>query len=122
MRQVFSNLLGNAVKFTRLRESAVIEIGEIQTDDGAEIFVRDNGVGFTMKYADKLFQVFQRLHREDEFEGTGVGLAIVHRILQKHGGTIRAESSPGNGAAFFFSLGPSRAAADVPASALKDAE
>ena len=122
MRQVFSNLLGNAVKFTRPRESAVIEIGEIQTDGGAEIFVRDNGVGFAMKYADKLFQVFQRLHREDEFEGTGVGLAIVHRILQKHGGTIRAESSPGNGAAFFFSLGPPRAAIAVPAAVLKDAE
>jgi PAS domain S-box-containing protein len=122
MRQVFSNLLGNAVKFTRPRESALIEIGEIQTDGGAEIFVRDNGVGFAMKYADKLFQVFQRLHREDEFEGTGVGLAIVHRILQKHGGTIRAESSPGNGAAFFFTLGPPRAAAAVPAAVLKDAE
>ena len=122
MRQVFSNLLGNAVKFTRPRESAVIEIGEIQGDGGAEIFVRDNGVGFAMKYADKLFQVFQRLHREDEFEGTGVGLAIVHRILQKHGGTIRAESSPGNGAAFFFTLGPPRMAGAVPAAALKDAE
>jgi PAS domain S-box-containing protein len=122
MRQVFSNLLGNAVKFTRPRESAVIEIGEIQTDGGAEIFVRDNGVGFGMKYADKLFQVFQRLHREDEFEGTGVGLAIVHRILQKHGGTIRAESSPGNGAAFFFTLGQPRAAAAVPSAVLKDAE
>jgi PAS domain S-box-containing protein len=121
LRQVFSNLLGNAVKFTRPREMAVIEIGETQTDGGTEIFVRDNGVGFAMKYADKLFQVFQRLHGEDEFEGTGVGLAIVHRILQKHGGTIRAESSPGNGTAFFFSLGTPRAATAVPAAVLEDA-
>ena len=122
MRQVFSNLLANALKFTRNRDTAVIEIGEAHSGSGAEIFVRDNGVGFDMKYADKLFQVFQRLHREEEFEGTGVGLAIVHRILQKHGGAIRAESSPGNGATFFFTLEASSAAHAAPAVVLKDAE
>jgi hypothetical protein len=104
MRQVFFNLLCNALKFTNGREKAVIEIGEIRNEGRPVIFVRDNGVGFDMKYADKLFQVFQRLHREEDFEGTGVGLAIVYRILQKHGGAIRAESSPQKGATFFFTV------------------
>jgi light-regulated signal transduction histidine kinase (bacteriophytochrome) len=104
MGQVFYNLLSNALKFTRHREKAVIEVGETIVDGAPVIFVRDNGVGFDMKYADKLFQVFQRLHGEEEFEGTGVGLAIVYRILQKHGGGIRAESQPQNGASFFFSV------------------
>ena len=119
MKQVFSNLLSNALKFTRECETSVIEIGEISVEGGAEIFVRDNGVGFAMRYADRLFQVFQRLHREDEFEGTGVGLAIVHRILQKHGGAIRAESSLGHGATFFFSLGQPLAPADAAVAVLK---
>jgi PAS domain S-box-containing protein len=104
MRQVFSNLLANALKFTRHQERAVVEIGEVCTSGQPVIFVRDNGVGFDQRYADQLFQVFQRLHREEEFEGSGVGLAIVHRILQKHGGSIRAESQPQKGAAFFFSV------------------
>jgi PAS domain S-box-containing protein len=104
MRQVFSNLLTNALKFTRHRERAVVEVGEVCASGQPVIFVRDNGVGFDLRYADKLFQVFQRLHREEEFEGSGVGLAIVHRILQKHGGSIRAESQPQKGAAFFFSV------------------
>jgi PAS domain S-box-containing protein len=104
MRQVFFNLLSNALKFTRQRETAVIEIGEIPAEGAPVLFVRDNGVGFDMKYADKLFQVFQRMHRDEDFEGTGVGLAIVHRILQKHGGAIGAESSPQNGAAFYFTV------------------
>jgi PAS domain S-box-containing protein len=104
MKQVFSNLLSNALKFTRPQESAVIEIGEIRVDGQQVFFVRDNGVGFDERYADKLFQVFQRLHRQEEFEGTGVGLAIVQRILQKHGGSIKAESSPRKGAAFFFTV------------------
>ena len=102
MKQVFQNLLANAVKFTRLREHAVIEIG--QTVDGV-IFVRDNGVGFSMKYSDKLFGVFQRLHRQEDFEGTGVGLATVQRIVQKHGGRIWAEAALDKGATFFFTLG-----------------
>jgi len=104
MRQVFANLLSNALKFTRPREKAVIEIGEIRGEGERVIFVRDNGVGFEPKYADKLFQVFQRLHSAEEFEGTGVGLAIVSRILQKHGGAIRAESGPQQGATFFFTV------------------
>jgi PAS domain S-box-containing protein len=104
MGQVFFNLLSNALKFTRQREKAIIEVGETVIDGTSVIFIRDNGVGFDMKYADKLFQVFQRLHGEQEFEGTGVGLAIVSRILQKHGGGIRAESRPQNGAAFFFTV------------------
>ena len=104
IRQVFFNLLSNALKFTRQREKGAIEIGEIGNQHDPVIFVRDNGVGFDMKYADKLFQVFQRLHGEEEFEGTGVGLAIVYRILQKHGGAIRAQSSPRNGATFFFTV------------------
>ena len=104
MRQVFFNLLSNALKFTRQQDKAVIEIGEMNDEGVPVIFVRDNGVGFDLKYADKLFQVFQRLHPEEEFEGTGVGLAIVQRILQKHGGSIRTESSPQNGATFYFSL------------------
>jgi PAS domain S-box-containing protein len=118
MRQVFFNLLSNALKFTRLREKAVIEIGEIAAEGAPRIFVRDNGVGFDMKYADKLFQVFQRLHVEEEFEGTGVGLAIVYRILQKHGGTIWSEASTQNGATFFFTLGQSVPPVLAPAAVL----
>ena len=106
MRQVFRNLLSNAVKFTRARNPAVIEVGKDLRNEGLVLFVRDNGVGFDMRYADKLFGVFQRLHLQDEFEGTGVGLAMVQRIILKHGGRIWAESAPGQGAAFFFTLAP----------------
>jgi PAS domain S-box-containing protein len=118
IRQVFFNLLSNALKFTRRREKAIIEIGEIGNQHDPVIFVRDNGVGFDMKYADKLFQVFQRLHGEEEFEGTGVGLAIVYRILQKHGGAIRAESSPWNGATFFFTVSQPLPALPAPVAVL----
>jgi light-regulated signal transduction histidine kinase (bacteriophytochrome) len=118
MRQVFLNLLSNASKFTRHREKAVIEIGELRDGDEPVIFVRDNGVGFEMRYADKLFQVFQHLHREEEFEGTGVGLAIVHLILQKHGGAIRAESTPQKGAAFFFTVSQPLPASPAPVATL----
>jgi signal transduction histidine kinase len=104
MRQVFQNLIGNALKFTRPRECAAIEIDWRQEGEEMVISVADNGVGFDMQYADKLFGVFQRLHRTEDFEGTGVGLATVYRIIQKHGGRIWAESGLDQGARFFFSL------------------
>jgi PAS domain S-box-containing protein len=102
LRQVFGNLLSNAIKFTGTRTKAVIEVG-YDTKKGA-YFVRDNGVGFDMRYADKLFGVFQRLHSEEQFPGTGVGLSIVKRIIQRHGGTIRAESAVDQGTTFYFTL------------------
>lgn len=105
MTIVFTNLLSNAVKYTRPRKKAVIEIGQMVKGGRTVVYVRDNGVGFDMKYADKLFGVFQRLHRAEEFEGTGVGLATVYRIIRKHNGTIWAESAPDKGATFFFTLG-----------------
>jgi signal transduction histidine kinase len=104
LRQVLANLLGNAVKFTRKQEQAVIEIGHRREGREDVFFVRDNGAGFDPRYADKLFGVFQRLHRQDEFEGTGIGLATVQRIMNKHGGKVWAESQPGQGATFYFSL------------------
>jgi PAS domain S-box-containing protein len=107
MKQVFQNLLSNAVKFTRPRARAVIEIGQTEQNGTPVIFVRDNGVGFSMKYADKLFGVFQRLHRAEDFEGTGVGLATIQRIVQKHSGRIWAEAELDKGATFYFTLATS---------------
>jgi PAS domain S-box-containing protein len=104
MRIVFVNLLGNAVKFTRPRATAIIEIGHKLLHGDPVLFVRDNGVGFDMRYVDKLFGMFQRLHSEKDFEGTGVGLATVRRILQKHGGRIWVESELDKGTTFYFTL------------------
>src|SRR6185312_14952556 len=94
----------NAFKFSRHRDPAVIEVGAMERDDEWVLFVRDNGAGFNMKYVDRLFGVFQRLHAASEFEGTGVGLSIVRQIIARHGGRVWAESEPDRGAAFFFSL------------------
>jgi len=104
IKQVWMNLIGNALKYSSKNAESRIEIGSTNDVTGAIYFVRDNGAGFDMKYADKLFKVFQRLHSQEEFEGTGVGLALVKRIIDKHKGRIWAESAPGNGAAFYFSL------------------
>ena len=106
LKLVFTNLLANAVKFTRKQAISVIEVGSRVADGVPTIFVRDNGVGFDPQYADKLFGVFQRLHRQEDFEGTGIGLATVQRIVRRHGGEIWAESQLNSGTTFFFTLGP----------------
>jgi signal transduction histidine kinase len=105
LRQVFFNLLANAVKYTRGKNPTTIEVGSGEPKEGsAVIYVRDNGVGFDPRHAEKLFAMFQRLHSTEEFEGHGVGLAHVRRILQRHGGRIWAEAEPGKGATFWFTV------------------
>jgi light-regulated signal transduction histidine kinase (bacteriophytochrome) len=104
LKQVWSNLIGNALKYSGKKADARVEVGAREAPGEHVYWVRDNGAGFDMRYADKLFGVFQRLHRADEFEGTGVGLAIVQRIVTRHGGRVWAEGRPGEGACFYFAL------------------
>ena len=101
------NLISNAIKFTREKEKRVIELGCESENDDVIFFIKDNGVGFNMEYSDKLFDIFQRLHTEEEFEGTGIGLTIVRQVVHRHGGEIWAEAKPDEGATFFFTLKPS---------------
>jgi light-regulated signal transduction histidine kinase (bacteriophytochrome) len=108
IRVVLENLLGNGWKFTGGTERPRIEVGSTQGADGTVYFVRDNGAGFDMTYADKLFRPFHRLHSEVEYPGTGIGLATVHRIVDRHGGQVSAEGTVGGGATFYFSLPPSQ--------------
>ncbi|PYP84288.1 MAG: hybrid sensor histidine kinase/response regulator [Blastocatellia bacterium AA13] len=104
IRQVLSNLVSNAFKFTKKKEQPLVEIGSLSRGDETVYFVRDNGAGFDMTYANQLFSLFRRLHTEDEYEGTGVGLAIVQRIVKRHGGQVWAEAKVGEGATVYFTL------------------
>jgi two-component system, chemotaxis family, sensor kinase Cph1 len=104
LRMAVRDLLANAVKYTRSRQEAVIEVGH-RAEEGTDVFwVKDNGVGFDMQYSDKLFGVFQRLHRWEDYEGTGIGLANVRRVIERHGGCTWADAKPDQGATFYVRL------------------
>ncbi len=105
MKQVWANLISNSIKFTSLKTERVIEIGSSTIDYKIRYHIKDNGAGFNMDYSNKLFKVYHRLHTDREFEGTGIGLSIVQRIVQKHGGRIWAEGKVNEGATFYFTLG-----------------
>jgi light-regulated signal transduction histidine kinase (bacteriophytochrome) len=122
LKRVLVNLLSNAIKFTRGGQEARVEIGSFQQDGERVIFVRDNGVGFDMELSDRLYRVFERLHRGDEFEGTGIGLALVERIVVRHGGRIWAESVRGEGASFYFTLEPAEVVSATPERAADSVE
>jgi light-regulated signal transduction histidine kinase (bacteriophytochrome) len=109
LEQVLVNLLSNAFKFSAGRNPARVEVGALRQGEAPVYYVRDNGVGFDMRHAGKLFGVFQRLHAQEAFEGTGIGLSIVHRIIARHGGRVWAEGRPDEGATLYFSLPPPRA-------------
>jgi light-regulated signal transduction histidine kinase (bacteriophytochrome) len=113
LRQVWVNLLSNAVKYTGQRSEAAVEAGSSAANGENTYWVKDNGAGFDMRCADKLFGVFQRLHSDSEFEGTGIGLAIVKRIVTRHGGRVWAESTPGEGATFYFALPAKKSGGDL---------
>jgi light-regulated signal transduction histidine kinase (bacteriophytochrome) len=108
MRVAFENLLGNSWKFTAKMPQARIEIGAVHKQEGLVFFVRDNGAGFDMNHAENLFLPFQRLHDDSDFPGTGIGLATVHRIIDRHGGRVWAESGVNQGAAFYFTIPPAK--------------
>jgi light-regulated signal transduction histidine kinase (bacteriophytochrome) len=104
IKQILINIISNAIKFAKVRNEAAIEIGSRKIDDKETYYIKDNGVGYDIKYADKMFGLFQRLHSTKEFEGTGVGLAIVQRLVNRHGGKIWTEAKPDEGATFYFTL------------------
>jgi light-regulated signal transduction histidine kinase (bacteriophytochrome) len=105
LRQLFANLIGNAFKYTGKVAHPCIDVGSVDVAGERVYYVRDNGAGFDMQYVDKLFRVFERLHNPREFDGTGVGLAVVQRIVERHGGRVWAEGRVGEGATFYFTLG-----------------
>jgi light-regulated signal transduction histidine kinase (bacteriophytochrome) len=104
LRIVLHNLIDNAWKYTARKDHATIEVGIIDSGGEWVFYVRDDGVGFNMDYTEKIFDAFQRLHSNDEFPGTGIGLATVHRIVSRHGGRVWAEGQPGKGATFYFTI------------------
>ncbi len=114
-RLILENLVGNAWKFTSRTEHALIEFGRIAGSRPAAIFVRDNGAGYEPTYARKLFRPFERLHRPEEFEGAGIGLAAVRNAVERHGGRVWSEGAPGRGATFYFTLEPNAVNEDLPA-------